>query len=101
MENTQNLRQLCIWNTLQEKVDAGTAERTELMKWWYVFHIKNIFRKFFLNFFYTICPLFFLFSFSCPHVMDLFFFFSDRTSLSLSLSLFLSFLFSLGQVLRE
>ena len=63
----------------------------------------------FLNFFYTICPLFFLFSFSCPHVMDLFFllllgfffffFFSDRTSLSLSL--FLSFLFSLGQVLRE
>ena len=41
VENTQNLRQLCIWNTLQEKVDAGTAERTELMKWWYVFHIKN------------------------------------------------------------
>jgi hypothetical protein len=30
----ENLRQLCIWNTIKERVDAGTAERTELMKWW-------------------------------------------------------------------
>ena len=34
----KNLRQICIWNTLQYQVNSGTAKRTELMKWWYVFY---------------------------------------------------------------
>ena len=30
----ENLRQICIWKVLNDAVDAGTSERTELMKWW-------------------------------------------------------------------